>query len=587
MNKWTLFFVLTAGLGALPASAAERCDRYNDYSAETLSRAGFSDQLMDSKVTLSGRLYSRLLKKTDDGFIYGFQLEDPKLEQDGKQFPPPPYYGYPFALQFDAEGAIAASWHLGDLAPENEATLIGLVRMLQFTPSAHDPARFEVTERDGVGEVTVDYEVLADGWHEKQRTDYLRLLDYRGHETDDSVADILRDKTRLLPGDCWLDEAESDYLMKLRMPGMANYQQLVHQQTMLDTFGKTSQSARDAVILYGLSSNPALWNVDADASEGLLQKAQIEKTLTAEEIAELTKEFNELALSEDASIQDISAWFAEHPQATSAAVTSVLDNPAVEEQFSADLFAALGSLRTRKGAEVLHQTLVSTDHSYANRMRAIIALSDSPSSVDPKVIDTLWGQWEGFESTNAEQRSLAASSLLSMGSIARDNPRSATGQRITNNLVEALEGSSDLQAQAQLVSALGNTRNPAAADSLLPLVESPSRGVVQSTIRALGRIGRPEDAVSVLADFDDFDSSNQHAILDSFNPKHVDEKTITRVVRSVEQSNDRQLRIKAAQFAAKSGSRSSEGVEALRSLGRSATSKDELRAIIQGMAAAK
>jgi len=538
MNKWTLFFVLTAGLGALPASAAERCDRYNDYSAETLSRAGFSDQLMDSKVTLSGRLYSRLLKKTDDGVIWGFQLEDPRLEQDGKAFPTPPYYGYPFALQFDAAGAIAASWHLGDLAPENEATLIGLVRMLQFTPSAHDPARFEVTERDGVGEVTVDYEVLADGWHEK------------------------------------------DYLMKLRMPGMANYQQLVHQQTMLDTFGKTSQSARDAVILYGLSSNPALWNVDADASEGLLQKAQIEKTLTAEEIAELTKEFNELALSEDASIQDISVWFAEHPQATSAAVTSVLDNPAVEEQFSADLFAALGSLQTRKGAEVLHQTLVSTEHSYANRIRAIIALSDSPSSVDPKVIDSLWGQWQGFESTNPEQRSLAASSVLSMGSIVRNDPHSATGQRITNSLVEALEGASDPRAQAQLVSALGNTRNPAAADSLLALVESPSRGVVQSTIRALGRIGRPQDAASVLTDFAEFDSSNQHAILDSFDPKLVDEKTITRVVQSVKQSDDRQLRIKAAQFAAQSGSGSSDGVEALRTLGRSATSKEELRAVI-------
>ena len=137
------------------------------------------------------------------------------------------------------------------------------------------------------------------------------------------------------------------------------------------------------------------------------------------------------------------------------------------------------------------------------------------------------------------------------------------------------------------MSALGNTRNPAAAESLLALVESPSRGVVQSTIRALGRIGRPQDAASVLTDFAEFDSSNQHAILDSFDPKLVDEKTITRVVQSVKQSDDRQLRIKAAQFAAQSGSGSSDGVEALRTLGRSATSKEELRAVIQGMAAAR
>ena len=568
-----------ASLAAAPAYSADRCDKVNEYSSDTQTRTVWNNLPSDSQIVIRGQLYSRLLKSSEFGEIWGFQLQDAQLFEGAEAITTPAHYNDPFAVQYDPQGLIAQTWLRYQLPPEHEAALVGLVRGLQYDPLVAPGENRQRRERDGLGEATVEYGLQADGWFAKKRVAYEQLTDVSGSKDTDTQLEIVHDDTRIQLNDCWIERAEATFAFNMKVESLADYRQNSEQHTTIKPAQVVADDQRSTVELYALPANPDAWRGEDGGSttrKGVALTPQLLEELHAELIA--------IAPGGSDSIHLIRTKLAQYPGAISQVVPTLLGNEQVSESFRADLFGALGSMDVEQVPQLLLDVADNQQMQYGDQLRAMIALGSAPGHIEPESIDRLWQRWDNRRSAKTNQRSLAQTSVLTMGSIAATHADTALADTITTKLTVALKSEADPLNQAQLITALGNTGNEQAAVPIRDALDSDDANLISSAITALGRIGLAEDANHLAAKIDSFDSHQQYRLLDAVQPELVNRSEVEHLVSVGSQSNDRELRVRVANFA-KNAQLSEGATQTLREMGQSAASRDELKLIIQAIAA--
>ncbi len=568
-----------ASLAAAPAYSADRCDKVNEYSSNTQTRTVWNNLPSESNIVIRGQLYSRLLKSSQYGETWGFQLQEAQLFNGEETITTPPHYSDPFAVQYDSQGLIVQTWHRYRLPPEHEATLVGLVRGLQYDPLIAPGENRQRTERDGLGDAMVEYGLQADGWFAKKRVTYEELTDMTGSKDTDAQVEIVHDDTRIQLNDCWIESADAKFAFNLRVSSLADYRQNSEQYTTINIAKAVADDKRNTVDLYALPENPDAWGEHEGGS-----KARKSVAITPQLLEELQAELTTIALNGTESIGLIRTKLKQYPEAISQVVPGLLSNEQVSESFRAELFGALGSMDAEQVPRLLLDVAENEQMQYGDQLRAMIALGSAPGHIDSDSIDRLWQQWNNKPSARSTQRSLGQTSVLTMGSIAATHTDTALANTITKSLTLALEAEADPQNQAQLITALGNTGNEQAAESVRYALDSNDGELISSAITALGRIGLAEDANRLAAEIDSFETHQQYRLLDAVRPELVNESEVEHLVSVGSQSSDRELRVKVANFA-KEAQLSEDATQTLREMGQSPASRDELQLIIQAIAA--
>ncbi|MCB9730192.1 MAG: HEAT repeat domain-containing protein [Deltaproteobacteria bacterium] len=189
-----------------------------------------------------------------------------------------------------------------------------------------------------------------------------------------------------------------------------------------------------------------------------------------------------------------------HPEAAKLLLAELKTGTMTETE-RAHAFLGLEMAGTKEAREVLETALADTEMSWADRARAVAALSDIPEP-DVAVVQTLTdaARWEGTPIDAHDQRELQNTALLSLGHLA-DTARAEhpdLSEMVRLELSNRFESTADPNALAAVVGAAGNAKDPALWPEVKDQLSHESPHVREMAANAAVKIGAPDVWVSLL-----------------------------------------------------------------------------------------
>lgn len=183
-----------------------------------------------------------------------------------------------------------------------------------------------------------------------------------------------------------------------------------------------------------------------------------------------------------------------HPEAADLLLAE-LRKKDMSETERAHAFLGLEMAGTKEARKVLETALADTDMSWADRSRAVAALSDIPEP-DEAVVQTLTdaSRWENTPVDDDNLRELQNTALLSLGHLAetagKDHPELA--EMVRQELSNRFQATADPNAMGAIVGAAGNAKDAALWPDVKSQLGSPSPHVRQMAADAAVKIGAPD-----------------------------------------------------------------------------------------------
>ena len=426
-----------------------------------------------SEVALNAILYSRELLSEPDSYWLGFQLVDTSIATEA-DITEPLFYSVPFAIEIDrTTGAWRSEIINAKLEAEDSDRLLAVYRTLHSLPSAllsTGEAR-TITETDSVGSVLTRYESPIPGRVMRTRERYQSYGNLQGNglvasaKIEEDIAEI----------------SELPCAMKV-FEGRAN----VHVDLVVGMSFLTDQKTRlEPIKNATIPSDLMLANLDQDPRHWVpLDIASIYPPAKRQPLASSEAFLKQLSAldSQDINSDKLRALLFDNDQFL-LAIKQKLAVSAFSTDFEQELLLRIGQADSQIARQLLTEVILDNLYSVKTRFGSIMALRHTENKIEPSARSALL-EYSALSNLSTSDQQLADSTLMVLGSIARETQ----DKELESILVDRLNSAGDESSAMIAMTALGNAGSQASALALGDFLNASSSALSARAAASLGQI---------------------------------------------------------------------------------------------------
>jgi hypothetical protein len=463
---------LCAGCLTFNATAATDTHCQTQYQLWLDTRTQSALSSLPSQLVMQARLSIKHVQqqqqKQQPGW-WAIKADDVKLSSQG-QTAGDADYEYAFAIRLDTSGQIRQFWFADGVPAAAQEKLQGLAYYFQYSPQ---PETSLQQERDALGEYTASY---------RWQAPVLRMQKqhYQLHPVSAGNAfkalQVVESEHSLRPTHCWFDERMGQET--LRFVGHSAELNFTSQQRyQLKRLDQLEPSA-----LFQLPTALSLWPAVPSAQPALpveQQKALLRSWLQTDRLLasdgyQLANAWRQL----DAALLALPEWL---PQ--------LLAEHALTDEAMMRLFNALGQVDTETSQYVLVQLLTTQNMTPDNQFRALRALANGQQPLGEEAYWAIKSVMD--EPALLPEVTMRGSFYMTLGVMLAERHGSDHSERLHQDLAHALQHASSEAAQANLITALGNSADERHVAQIKRYRDHASARVQKATARAFGSIQSP------------------------------------------------------------------------------------------------
>ncbi|KTF16068.1 HEAT repeat domain-containing protein [Pseudoalteromonas sp. H105] len=431
---------------------------------------------------------------------------------------PLPNYERPFAFKLDENGLISQFYFADETDSQLQDQLKGLAYYLQYQKTLSELE----SEHDTLGEytavyqqkVTADKPVLLFSKKNYQQKNTQKLAIF-------SHIDVLYSEHEITPSTCFLNDRQGNE--KLRMVG----QDLTFVSNQQFKINKLAHPFK--TTLFTMPNDVLLW-----------QSNQI--PLTQAEKERLRKELLAFITQQDITQIDAHtlAILLKKYNAVIGALRDVILTKMITDKAQMRLFNALGQLDTAASQTLLSNLLQNTEKQPQIQFRALRALTQGTNVLSQQATDTLLSILNnGFLSQDSE---VSSSFYMTLGILLNNRQNSEHSQQLSNAIVEHITLSENDDKKADLITALGNSRNEEHVALIDSYLNDSNPRIEKASIRALGMIQTQSAYSNLEQHFNRHSGRNTKAMVSALGNYQMQPKTSDAVLNLAVNNTDAQVR---------------------------------------------
>ena len=524
---------------------------FNVKSFTSFNYTKLNSPAQQSDIEIQGKLSVISVKKGKDKNWWAIKADQVKSVQ-GQTEMPLPNYQHPFAFKLNELGLITEFYFADELDEQSQDQLKGLAYYLQYQK---DLSKIE-NETDTLGEYRVNYQ-------QKEQFLSFAKINYE-HKNKQALnafshIDVLKSEQLITPSSCFLDTRSG--IEKLKLVG----QDLTFTSEQRLELKKLSQPFETS--LFSMSDDLSLWQsnqVELSQAEKDKLKRELLAFVTEQDITQIDAHTLALLLKKyDAVIGEL---------------RGVILTNQISDNAQMRLFNALGQLDTSSSQVLLSDLLLGTEKQPQTQFRALRALTQGHHALSQQATDNLLALLnDGFLSQDAE---VSSSFYMTLGILLNNRVDSATAQQLSQAIVEHITLSESENKTADLITALGNSRNEQHVELIDNYLTDTSSRVEKASIRALGMMQSDTAYQNLEKHFNRHSGRNTKTLLSALGNYEMKPKISDSVLNLAVNDTDDAVRYAAINALAKQPK--NDGVkQTLRQALRTEKSKRNFKAIVK------
>ncbi|PCK32241.1 HEAT repeat domain-containing protein [Pseudoalteromonas piscicida] len=450
---------------SLSASAA-LCQPQFSFNIKTATSFNYSKlnhSAQQTEIELAGQLSVLSVTKGAEQNWWAIKADNVVALSEGDSTPLP-QYELPFAFKLDNSGLITEFYFSHHLSLQAQEQLKGLAFFLQYQ---NGNSKIK-PERDNLGEYRARYKPVATANGTALLFSKLsyELKDPNTLSTFSSV-NVLNSAQEIIPSACFLDKRAGAESLELSGTDLKFHSQQDFDITKVTQAFPTSLFMMDNDLLQWPKADMQL----SDAEKSALTKRLL-ALVTEQDISQIDAHTLALLLREfDAVIGELSA---------------VILTSRISDKAQMRLFNALGQLDTPASQHLLSGLLVNTKNKPQMQFRALRALTQGQNPLSDNAANQLIALLnDGFLSADPE---VVSSFYMTLGIILNNRSNSAAASRLDQAIVEHITLSDNDNKTADLITALGNSRNNSHVPFIDDYLQNSNARIEKAAIRALGMV---------------------------------------------------------------------------------------------------
>ncbi|MEC4087857.1 HEAT repeat domain-containing protein [Pseudoalteromonas rubra] len=503
-----------------------------------------------SMVHLRGKLSLKPAQKGDERNWWAIKADQVAAVQ-GKERMPLPSYEHPFAFKLTDNGLISDFHFAGELDQQTQDKLKGLAYYLQY-------------QRD-ISEVSKEPDTLGQYQPAYQQVDKQLKMVKRHYSDFDSTQlttfnriDVLDSAHLITPDSCFLVHREGQEALALTGTDLRFGSQQSYTLTQL------SQPYNSA--LYELGTDLTTWQpTPAELSEAEKARlaAELQRLITGQDITQIDAHTLSILLKKyDAVIGTLSP---------------LMLSGTLSDKAQMRLFNALGQLDSASSQQLLSQ-LLQAEKQPLTQFRALRALTQGHAPLSQQATDMLLEMLtNGFSTLDAEVES---SFYMTLGTLLNNRSASDTAMQLSQAITEQITLGDNEGKTANLITALGNSRDPQHESLLNAHLSDSSARIEKASIRALGMMQTDTAYHNLEQHFFNAPARNKKALISALGNYQMSAKTSDTVLNMA--VNDQDGAIRLAAIKALATQQQKDGIKpVLRQALKNETSRRNFKAIIK------
>ncbi|ALU42942.1 HEAT repeat domain-containing protein [Pseudoalteromonas rubra] len=468
-----------------------------------------------SMVHLQGKLSLKPAQKGEEYNWWAIKA-DQVVAVQGKERMPLPSYEHPFAFKLTDKGLISDFHFAGQLDQQTQDKLKGLAYYLQYQRDISEVSK----EPDTLGQYQPAYQQV-----DKQLKMVKRhYSDFdRTQLTTFNRIDILDSAHLITPDSCFLVHREGQEALALsgtdlRFGSQQNY-----------TLTQLSQPFNSA--LYELGTDLTTWQrTTAELSEAEKARlaAELQQLITGQDITQIDAHTLSILLKKyDAVI---------------GTLAPLMLSGTLNDKAQMRLFNALGQLDSATSQQLLSQ-LLQAEKQPLTQFRALRALTQGSAPLSQQATDMLLEMLtNGFSTLDSEVES---SFYMSLGTLLNNRRASDTAMQLSLAITEQITLGENEGKTANLITALGNSRDPQHEPLLNAHLSDSSARIEKASIRALGMMQTDAAYQNLEQHFFNAPARNKKALISALGNYQMSAKTSDTVLNMAVNDKDDTIRLAA------------------------------------------
>ncbi|WP_125779552.1 HEAT repeat domain-containing protein [Pseudoalteromonas rubra] len=468
-----------------------------------------------STVHLQGKLSLKVAKKGDEKNWWAIKADQVAAVQ-GKTRIPLPSYEHAFAFKLTDKGLISDFYFAAELDQQTQDKLKGLAYYLQYQRDISQVSK----EPDTLGQYQPAYQ---------QADKQLKMVKQHYSDFDRTVLttfnriEVLDSAHLITPDSCFLAHREGHEALALsgtdlRFGSQQNY-----------TLTRVAQTFNTP--LYELDDDLTRWQhteVELSEAEKTRLAAELQQLITGQDITQIDAHTLSILLKKyDAVI---------------GTLAPLMLSGTLNDKAQMRLFNALGQLDSATSQHLLSR-LLQAEKQPLTQFRALRALTQGNAPLSQQATDMLLEMLvNGFSTLDAEVES---SFYMTLGILLNNRDTSATSAQISQAITEQIALGENEGKTANLLSALGNSRDPQHEPLLAAHLSDNSARIEKASIRALGMMKTDTAYQNLEQHFFKSPERNKKALLSALGNYQMSAKTSDTVLNMAVNEQDDAVRLAA------------------------------------------
>ena len=489
-------------LASFQSQASTFCQPQFDFNIKSFTSFNYTklnSPAQQTDIEIQGKLSVISVKKEDEKNWWAIKADKVKTVQ-GQLSMPLPNYERPFAFKLNEQGLITEFYFADTLDTQSQDQLKGLAYYLQYQKNLSKITN----ETDTLGEYRVNYQ------QKENALSFVKVnYEHKNKQALNAFSHIEVEKSaqQITPSECFLDSR--DGIEKLNLVGA----DLTFTSEQSFSVKKLKQPFETA--LFSMSDDLSLW-----------QSTHVE--LTQAEKDKLKKELLAFVTEQDITQIDAHtlALLLKKYDAVIGELRGVILTNQISDNAQMRLFNALGQLDTPSSQVLLSGLLVGTEKQPQTQFRALRALTQGHQPLSQQATDTLLSLLnDGFLSVDQE---VSSSFYMTLGILLNNRIGSTTAQQLSQAIVEHITLSESEGKTADLITALGNSRDEQHVELIEDYLTDSSPRVEKASIRALGMMQSDSAYQNLEKHFNTHSGRNTKALLSALGNYDMKPKPVTR-----------------------------------------------------------
>ncbi|MCG7534553.1 HEAT repeat domain-containing protein [Pseudoalteromonas sp. OOF1S-7] len=468
-----------------------------------------------SMVHLQGKLSLKPAQKGEEQNWWAIKADQVAAVQ-GKERMPLPSYEHAFAFKLTDKGLISNFYFAGDLDQQTRDKLKGLAYYLQYQRDISQISQ----EPDTLGQYQPTYQQV-----DKQ----LKMVKQHYSDFDRTQLttfnriEVLDSAHLITPDSCFLARREGNEALALSGTDLRFGSRQSYTLTQLSQpFNST---------LYELGTDLTTWQpTTAELSEAEKARlaAELQQLITGQDITQIDAHTLSILLKKyDAVI---------------GTLAPLMLSGTLNDKAQMRLFNALGQLDSATSQHLLSR-LLHAEKQPLTQFRALRALTQGNTPLSQQATDMLLEMLvNGFSTLDAEVES---SFYMTLGILLNNRDTSDTAAQLSQAITEQVALSESEGKTANLLTALGNSRNPQHEPVLTAHLSDSSARIEKASIRALGMMQTDTAYQNLEQHFFKSPQRNKKALLSALGNFQMSAKTSDTVLNMAVNDQDDAVRLAA------------------------------------------